>query len=450
MENVTDYKKTWFDFIDYKPHKGQKLLHYPPGGEYDYKKNPDGVRFTVACMGRRWGKSHSCAKEIEVALTQPGKVVWNVAPNYNTSEKIFRLVYEDMVIKKKFKPSMYSARDQILKFEWAEGVSEFRGKSAEHPTGLIGEGCDLIVIDEASKIPKFQRIWEMYLRPTLSDKKGRAIFISTPDGFNYFYELYNQGKKNKNWFSLNSPSTDNEYAFPLGVNDPDIIEAKNTLNKDIYKQEYGAKFTALSGAVYGDFERDNNVGDYKVNRELPVFLGIDFGFREPACLFAQIKNIDNLLHVYIVDELVHIKNISDRDFFSLIIEKGYRLGRCFGDPAGYQMQSSVGMGSAHIFRQMIGKPIMTMKDKTSRSIASGINHVRNFILSDNNISRLHIDKKCEGLIEDIESYRYPDDEGKSLKELPLKDGIHDHSMDALRYLLINLDPIKQRKLTRNN
>ena len=290
----------------------------------------------------------------------------------------------------------------------------------------------------------------MYLRPTLSDKKGRAIFISTPDGFNYFYDLYNQGKKNKNWYSLNSPSTDNEYAFPLGVNDPDIIEAKNTLNKDIYKQEYGAKFTALSGAVYGDFERDNNVGDYKVNRELPVYLGIDFGFREPACLFAQIKNIDNLLHVYIIDELVHIKNISDRDFFSLIIEKGYRLGRCFGDPAGYQMQSSVGMGSAHIFRKMIGKPIMTMKDKTSRSIASGINHVRNFILSDNNISRLHIDKKCEGLIEDIESYRYPDDEGKSLKELPLKDGIHDHSMDALRYLLINLDPIKQRKLTRNN
>ena len=451
MENVIDYKKTWFNFIDYDPHKGQKLLHYPPNGPYDPIENPDGARFIVACMGRRWGKSHSCAKEIEVILTQPNKIVWNVAPNYNTSEKIFRLVYEDMVIKKKFKPSMYSARDQVLKFEWAEGVSEFRGKSAEHPTGLIGEGCDLVVVDEASKIPNFKRIWEMYIRPTLSDKKGKAIFISTPDGFsNHFYELFQLGQqKHKNWYSLNSPSYDNNFAFPLGKDDPDLVEARNTLTKEVYRQEYEAKFTSLSGAVYGDFDREFNTGDYNWKHYLPVHVGIDFGFRQPAALFAQTKYIDNILHIYIIDELVHLTNINDEDFFNLIREKRYRYGYTFGDPAGYQVQSSVGMGSAHLYRKMTGMSVRTMRDKTSRSIASGINHVRSFILSADGSRRLHISNKCVGLIEDLESYRYPDDEGKSLKELPLKDGYHDHSMDALRYLIVNLEPINIRKLRRN-
>ena len=292
----------------------------------------------------------------------------------------------------------------------------------------------------------------MYLRPTLSDKKGRAIFISTPDGFtNHFYELYQLGqKKDNNWYSLNSPSHHNDYSFPLGEHDPDLIEARNTLTKEVYRQEYEARFTSLSGAVYGDFDRDIHVGDYKNKRgALPVYVGIDFGFRQPACLFAYTNIVNNKLHVYIFDELVHLTNIKDSDFFNLILEKNYRLGKCFGDPAGYQVQSSVGMGSAHVFRKVVGKSIQYLRDKTSKSIASGVNHVRSFLLANDGSVRLHIDRSCTGLIEDLESYRYPDDEGKSLKELPLKDSYHDHSMDALRYLLINIEPIKNRKLRRN-
>ena len=178
-----DYKENWVDFIDYTPHKGQELLH----------NAPDSARFIVGCCGRRWGKSHSAAREAEVYLTQPGKVIWVVSPNYNTSEKIFRIVYEDMVIKKGYKPTQYSAKEQILKFEWDGGASMLCGKSAEIPSTLIGEGCDLVIIDEAAKIKNLKKIWEMYLRPTLSDKKGKAIFISTPDGYSYFHELYLRG-----------------------------------------------------------------------------------------------------------------------------------------------------------------------------------------------------------------------------------------------------------------
>ena len=181
MDNFQNYKQQWFDFVDYTPHPGQLQLHNPPMGDYHPKHNPDGARFIVACCGRRFGKSYSAARELELTLTTPGTESWIVAPTYTTSDKIFLMIYDELVIKKGYKPSQFSNKEQILKFDWAGGSSVLCGKSAEHPGGLIGSGCDLVVIDESAKVPNLKRIWEMYVRPTLSDKKGKAIFISTPD-----------------------------------------------------------------------------------------------------------------------------------------------------------------------------------------------------------------------------------------------------------------------------
>ena len=430
MNNIVDYKQQWFDFVDYTPHPGQLLLHNPPKGEYNYKYNPDGARFIVACCGRRFGKSYSAAREAEVVATQPNKVVWIVAPSYNTSEKIFRIVYDELVVQKGFKPSHYSHKEQILKFDWAGGQSIVCGKSAEHPSGLIGEGCDLVILDEASKIPNLKRIWEMYLRPTLSDKKGRAIFISTPDGYGTFYELYLRGKTENGWYSFNSPSWHNTFAFPEGKEDPDLVEARNTLSKEVYLQEYQAEFTSLSGRVYGDFTRHDNVKTFSYQPNLPTFLSLDFGYRMPAALFFQVaKGPDGLEHVYLFDEIIHKENMRTLDLVNAIKAKNYRIARVFGDPAGYQVQSSVGIGEAEIFYQMTGHRVYSVRDKASTNINSGISHVRNFILSANGTRRFHISDRCPGIIEDIESYRYP--ESKNGKEL--KDGTSDHGCDALRY-----------------
>ena len=90
MNPLPHYKNEWFNFVDYTPHDGQLQLHTAP----------ENVRFIVACCGRRFGKSYSAAREAELVLSQPNKMIWIVSPNYNTSEKIFRIVYDDMVAKK--------------------------------------------------------------------------------------------------------------------------------------------------------------------------------------------------------------------------------------------------------------------------------------------------------------------------------------------------------------
>jgi hypothetical protein len=99
--------------------------------------------------------------------------------------------------------------------------------SCENPDSLVGEGVDLLIIDEAAKMPR--RIWDMYLSPTLVDRKGKAIFITTPQGYNWIYDLYLLGQTDPQWYSHQSPSWENQYAFPEGANDSFILERKRII-----------------------------------------------------------------------------------------------------------------------------------------------------------------------------------------------------------------------------
>ena len=77
-----------------------------------------------------------------------------------------------------------SEKEQYIKFKWGTTVE---GMSCENPDSLVGEGVDLLIIDEAAKMQR--KIWDMYLSPTLIDRKGKAIFITTPEGFNWIYDF---------------------------------------------------------------------------------------------------------------------------------------------------------------------------------------------------------------------------------------------------------------------
>ena len=133
------------------------------------------------------------------------------------------------------------------------------------------------------------------------------------------------------------------------------------------------------------------------------------------------------------------------------MEKKYPIRYIYGDPAGYQVQASVGVGEADIFYQLTGHRVRGLRDRASKSINSGVSHLRSFILSKDGSRRLLIDNSCRGLITDMDSYRYPDTpDGRPIRDVPLKtDGV-DHSMDALRYLVVNHTPIRQYKYRTGN
>ena len=182
-DKFLDFKEKWFKFTGYSPHNGQVKIHHPD--------KP--ARFIVAVCGRRWGKSVCASKEIEAVLNCPKTRSWVVAPTYQTAEKVFREVWHQIVMNpdptKNIGTRRASYKDMYIE---TEAGSTFEAKSADNPNSLVGEGLDLLILDEAAKQKKI--VWEMYLRPTLSDRKGRTIFITTPEGYNWVYDLYLKGK----------------------------------------------------------------------------------------------------------------------------------------------------------------------------------------------------------------------------------------------------------------
>jgi len=87
-------------------------------------------------------------------------------------------------------------------------------------------------------------VWDLIIRPALSDTKGKALFIGTPDGLNHFYEIYNQGLNPifTEWESFMFNSIDN----PI-IDEDELKEAALTMTKQAYEQEFEASFQADGG-----------------------------------------------------------------------------------------------------------------------------------------------------------------------------------------------------------
>jgi hypothetical protein len=116
------------------------------------------------------------------------------------------------------------------------GLSEIRGKSADNPVSLLGEGLDWLIADEAAWLKP--AIWEGYLSQRLIDKKGWALLISTPKGKGFFYDLFRRGQGNDaDYESWNHPSWSNPYL------DATLIEQeRGRLPERVFHQEYGGEF----------------------------------------------------------------------------------------------------------------------------------------------------------------------------------------------------------------
>lgn len=429
MRFTAQQKANYFKEIEYVPDRIQWDLHNSK------------ARFRVNIQGRRSGKSYSAAREAETAILQENTKGWVVAPSYDLATKIGREIHENLILKIKFPTINKRVINGNLFYAKFINGSELWIKSATTPdAGLVGEGLDWLIIDEAALLQKI--IWEQYLRPTLSDRNGWALFTSTPRGYNWLYELYKRGLSNEfpDWESWQHPSTESRF-FKDSIED-----LKRDLTLETFQQEYLGEFTTFAGKVY-PFERTTHVSNIEYIAEWDTYCSIDFGYRMPAVVFFQCGKVNGETIVHIFDEIVHEKNIKTEDLAMRILEKKYPVLTYYCDPAGVGVQSTSGLGDAEIFKRH-GIFAKYKRDKISKSIPSGIDLVRSFLKSATSEVKLFVSDKCKGVISDFENYRYPNDKADSaLKEEPLKDGLHDHSMDAIRYFFINKFPIKNREVT---
>jgi len=106
------------------------------------------------------------------------------------------------------------------------------------------------------------------------------------------------------------------------------------------------------------------------------------------------------------------------------------------------VQGQSGLGDIHILRRH-GIYVEYRMDKLSRDIQSGVSYCRGFFENADGLRRIKVDKKCVGIAEDFEGYRFPEAvEGKAISNNPIKDGFYEHGCDAFRYFILNRFPIR--------
>ncbi len=206
----------------------------------------NGARFMVISCGRRFGKTMLCAFIVIYSALQNSKHnIWIVAPTFPQTDILWEMVLEYMP--PEYVQQVYEGKKLIL----LKNGSRIWAKSADNPQALVGRGLDLIVFDEASMCDV--AAWN-YMRPALGDRKGRAIFPTTPKGKNWFYDIFMKDPKNGgedgNYHSFRYPSMDNEFLDP-----EEFKDMTSDLPELMYKQEILAEFIESGGEVFRNLNR---------------------------------------------------------------------------------------------------------------------------------------------------------------------------------------------------
>lgn len=214
-------------------------------------------RFNVLAIGRRFGKTtmglhEICTKAIE------GKDVCYIAPNYSLTTKFFKGVSSRLIQIVK----SVNAKDHIIELITGGSIQTFSFESIDN---IRGNSFDFVVIDEAAYCNNLLTEWDSAIRATLIDRKGTALFISSPNGFNQFYDLFEKGNKEKDWFSIQMPSHKNPF---LPKEELELV--KESMTQDAYEREILAQFNDVSATVF------KKAWIQKVS-EVPEDLSISFG-----------------------------------------------------------------------------------------------------------------------------------------------------------------------------
>lgn len=178
--------------------------------------------------GRRFGKS-LISQTIALESGIEGKRVAYITPTYQLG-KIFFQELLDMLPNEIYKKN---EADLVITFITGGTIRFFTGERLDNLRGLKFHLC---IIDEASFIPNLEDGWLNSIRPTLTDYKGKALFLSTPKGKNYFYSLFMKGNGGEeDWASFKFSTYDNPY-----IDKSEVDSARMQLPEVVFEQEYMA------------------------------------------------------------------------------------------------------------------------------------------------------------------------------------------------------------------
>lgn len=251
------------------------------------------ARFKIVRAGRKFGKTTYAQKKALEWLAKPYSVHWMISPTYKQAKLISwsefkRLIPAEALGKK--------PNDTDLVITLKNGSQLFL-MGSDDPDSLRGPAPTSVCFEEAA----FHRreAWYEVVRPNLMPKKAPALFIGTPKGFNWFYDLEQEAKRLKasgstEWDVWHFSCFDNPH-----IDRAEIDDARRSCDtQEVWRQEYLAEYESSVGRVFSAFSDIRHVR--KIEWPSGVFdcyRGVDWGMRDDTgALWAFVR--DKKLYIY--------------------------------------------------------------------------------------------------------------------------------------------------------
>ena len=371
--------------------------------------NDPRYRFIVAALSRRLGKTFIANIAGQLVSLIPGCNVLIMSPNYNLSNISFEL-QRFLIRQFDLEVLRDNQKDKVIELS---NSSTVRMGSVSTVDSCVGRSYDLIIFDEAALCENGDDAFNVSLRPTLDRLGSKAVFISTPRGKNnWFSTFYDRGwsEHYPQWISLHADYTENHRML-----ESDVAEARSSMTKAEFEQEYMASFNVFEGQIFS-FKKDL-VMEWDNPPGCEFIGGLDPGYRDPTSFLVIAWNpVTDVFHV--VDEYLESEAVTAthaRVFQELITRWG--IGDIFIDSAAAQFASDL----AYTY------DITTLKAK--KDVLPGIAFVQTLVEQD----RLRVSPHCVKTIAMFDQYQW-DKKETLTRERPLHN-IHSHIADALRYAL---------------
>ncbi|MCY4527046.1 MAG: hypothetical protein OXB89_10630, partial [Anaerolineaceae bacterium] len=157
-----------------RPHPGQRQILASP------------ARYSVVACGRRFGKTE-LGKLALVCRFLQGARCWWLAPTLQMADQVWRDLKQTLAPLPEARVSEGAQRIDL------PGGALLAIRSTHHADHLRGAGLDFAVLDEAAFME--DSVWPEVVRPMLLERRGGALFLSSPNGRNWFWQLYQLGRE---------------------------------------------------------------------------------------------------------------------------------------------------------------------------------------------------------------------------------------------------------------
>lgn len=393
--------KAYLDLLEIEPIPSQIAM-------VNAVNNPK-YRFICGALSRRQGKTFIANIIGQLVILVPGCNVLIMSPNYSLSQISFDL-QRQLIKKFSLEVVRDNSKDKII--EISNG-STVRMGSVNQVDSAVGRSYDLIIFDEAA-LADGEEAFNVALRPTLDKPNSKAIFISTPRGKeNWFSKFFQRGFSSDfpNWCSIKATYLDNPRA-----SESDIEEARRSMSKAEFEQEYMASFNTYQGQVW-HFDDKNILDEFDISG-MDVFAGLDVGFKDPTAFVVIATDYEKF---YVIDEYYAAEKTTEEHARSIkeLVNK-YGIEMIFIDSAAQQTRFDLAQNY----------DISTNNAK--KSVLDGIASVGAIVEN----HRLIVSSSCKEVLRSLDQYKW--DPAAIAKERPKHDDAS-HMADALRYALYTFE-----------